>query len=286
MNKNVLSFIACDSSYKDSKIVLFGAPFDSTVSNKPGSRFAPNAIRLESYGLETYSPYQDLDLTLCKVFDSGDLELPFGNAKRALKMIEDRTKKILLDNKIPFLIGGEHLVTLGQFEAIKKKYDDVYIIHLDAHTDLRDEYLGEKLSHATVIKRCYDLVGDNHIFQFGIRSGEKYEFEFAKKHNYINKFNLDTVDEIVNKLKGKNVYLTIDLDVLDPSCFPGTGTPEAGGVTFNELIKAIKLFKQLNLVGLDVVELAPDYDLSRASTAIACKVIRELLLVLGGNDNE
>lgn len=286
MNKNVLSFIACDSSYKESKIVLFGAPFDSTVSNKPGSRFAPNAIRLESFGLETYSPYQDLDLVDYKVFDSGDLELPFGNAKKALKIIEDRTKKILSDNKIPFLIGGEHLVTLGQFEAIKKKYEDVYIIHLDAHTDLREEYLGEKLSHATVIKRCYDLVGDNHIFQFGIRSGEKYEFEFAKKHNYINKFNLDTMDEIVNILKGKNVYLTIDLDVLDPSCFPGTGTPEAGGVTFNELIKAIKLFKKLNLVGLDVVELAPDYDLSRASTAIACKVIRELLLVLGGNDNE
>lgn len=281
MNKNVLSFIACDSNYKDSKTVLFGAPFDSTVSNKPGSRFAPNAIRLESFGLETYSPYQDLDLVDYKVFDAGDIELPFGNAKRALKMIKDKSKKILNDNKIPFLIGGEHLVTLGQFEAIKEKYDDVYIIHLDAHTDLREDYLGEKLSHATVIKRCYDLVGDNHIFQFGIRSGEREEFEFAKKHNYINKFNLDTMDEIVEKLKGKNVYLTIDLDVLDPSCFPGTGTPEAGGVTFNELIKAIKLFKDLNLVGLDVVELAPDYDLSRASTAIACKVIRELLLVLG-----
>lgn len=281
MNKNVLSFIACDSNYKDSKVVLLGAPFDSTVSNKPGSRFAPNAIRLESYGLETYSPYQDLDLCDMRIFDSGDIELPFGNAKKALKMIKERSKKILSDNKIPFLIGGEHLVTLGQFEAVYEKYNDVCIIHLDAHTDLRDDYLGEKLSHATVIRRCYDLVGDNKIYQFGIRSGERYEFEFANKHNYINKFNLDTIDEITKKLKGKNVYLTIDLDVLDPSFFPGTGTPEAGGVSFNELINAIKGFKDLNIVGLDVVELAPDYDLSRISTAIACKIIRELLLVLG-----
>lgn len=281
MNKNVLNFIACDSNYKDSKIVLLGAPFDSTVSNKPGSRFAPNAIRLESYGLETYSPYQDLDLCDMRIFDSGDIELPFGNAKKALKLIKERSKKILSDNKIPFLIGGEHLVTLGQFEAVYEKYNDVCIIHLDAHTDLREDYLGEKLSHATVIRRCYDLVGDNKIYQFGIRSGERYEFEFANKHNYINKFNLDTIDEITKKLKGKNVYLTIDLDVLDPSFFPGTGTPEAGGVSFNELINAIKVFKDLNIVGLDVVELAPDYDLSRISTAIACKIIRELLLVLG-----
>lgn len=281
MNKNILNFIACDSNYKDSKVVLLGAPFDSTVSNKPGSRFAPNAIRLESYGLETYSPYQDLDLSDMKIFDSGDIELPFGNAKKALKMIKERSKKILLDNKIPFLIGGEHLVTLGQFEAVYEKYNDVCIIHLDAHTDLREDYLGEKLSHATVIRRCYDLVGDNKIYQFGIRSGERYEFEFANKHNYINKYNLDTIDEITKKLKGKNVYLTIDLDVLDPSFFPGTGTPEAGGVSFNELINAIRGFKDLNIVGLDVVELAPDYDLSRISTAIACKIIRELLLVLG-----
>ena len=216
-----------------------------------------------------------------RIFDSGDIELPFGNAKKALKMIKERSKKILSDNKIPFLIGGEHLVTLGQFEAVYEKYNDVCIIHLDAHTDLRDDYLGEKLSHATVIRRCYDLVGDNKIYQFGIRSGERYEFEFANKHNYINKFNLDTIDEITKKLKGKNVYLTIDLDVLDPSFFPGTGTPEAGGVSFNELINAIKSFKDLNIVGLDVVELAPDYDLSRISTAIACKIIRELLLVLG-----
>lgn len=281
MNKNVLNFIGCDDNYKDSKIVLFGAPFDSTVSNKPGSRFAPNAIRLESYGIETYSPYLDLDLEDYKIFDSGDIELPFGNAKKALKMIKDRSKKILNDEKIPFLIGGEHLVTLGQFEAIFEKYPDVSIIHLDAHTDLREDYLGEKLSHATVIRRCADLTGDNKIYQFGIRSGEKHEFEYSKNHQYINKFNLDTIDLICEKLKGKNVYITIDLDVLDPSFFPGTGTPEAGGISFNELIEGIKCFKKLNIVGLDVVELAPDYDLSRISTAIACKIIRELLLVLG-----
>lgn len=277
-----MTFIGCDCEYEDAKIVLFGAPFDSTTSYRPGTRFASATVRNESYGLETYSPYQDKDMEDYNYyFDSGDIELSMGSSELALNDIEERTKTILDDDKLPFMIGGEHLVTLGSFRAIVDKYPDVQIIHFDAHTDLREEYLGVQLSHACVIKRCYDLIGDNKIHQFGIRSGMREEFEFAKAHTDLHKFNFDGLKECVDKLKGKNVYFTIDLDVLDPSYFPGTGTPEFGGVTFMQLLEAIHLvIGNCNIVGMDVNELSPHLDPSGASTAAACKVIRESLLEL------
>lgn len=281
LNKNVQTFIACDSEYEDAKIVLFGAGFDGTTSFRPGTRFGPTAIRNESFGIETYSSYQNKDMTDYSYFDSGDLELPFGSTTRVVADIAMRSDQILSDGKIPFMIGGEHLVTLGQFMAVKEKYDDVYIIHFDAHADLRDDYLGQKLSHACVLRRCYELTGDDHIFQFGIRSGDREEFVFADEHTEMHKFNFEGLEETVEKLKGKNVYFTLDLDVLDPSIFPGTGTPEAGGVTFEELRKAITLVcSKLNIIGCDVNELSPQYDQSGVSTAVACKVIREMLLAL------
>lgn len=278
MRKNVSTFIGCDAEYDESKIVIFGAPFDSTTSFRPGTRFASSAIRNESFGIETYSPYQDKDLLDISVFDSGDLELCFGNSEKALAAIEERTGEILSDEKIPFMIGGEHLVTLGAVRAAYKKYPDLHIIHLDAHADLREDYLGEKLSHASVMRRCHDLVGDGRIFQFGIRSGDREEFEFAKEHTTMHKFDLDGIEEAAEKLKEKPVYFTLDLDVLDPSCFPGTGTPEAAGANFKELTAAVKAVAGLNIVGFDVNELCPVYDQSGASTAMACKVIREILL--------
>lgn len=280
MNKNIHTFIGCDSEYEESKIVIFGAPFDGTTSFRPGTRFASSAIRNESFGIETYSPYLDKDLNDALVFDYGDLELPYGNTKKALKEIGIIIKKIIDDNKIPCMIGGEHLVTLGAISEVVKKYKDLHIIHFDAHADLRDEYMGEKLSHATVMRRCWDIVGDNKIFQFGIRSGEKEEFYWARNHIYMNKFNFNGIEEIVEKLKDKAIYLSIDLDVLDPSCFPGTGTPEAGGVSFNELLNAVSIVSRLNIVGFDINELSPIYDQSGASTALACKLIRELLLLI------
>jgi agmatinase len=278
LNKNIETFIGCDKEYKDADIVIFGAPFDSTTSFRPGTRFASKVMRSESFGLETYSPYQDKDLCDINVFDGGDLELPFGNTERVLDEISAMTKTILNDEKIPVMIGGEHLVTLGSVREVAKKYPDLHIIHFDAHTDLREDYLGEKLSHATVIRRCHDILGDKRIFQFGIRSGEKYEFEFAKEHNFINKFDLNGLDEAIEAIGDKPVYFTLDLDVLDPSIFPGTGTPEAGGVSFNELLQAIIKIGKLNIVGADVNELSPVYDQSGVSTAVACKVLRELLL--------
>lgn len=282
LEKNIETFIGCDAEYEDAKIVLFGAPFDSTTSYRPGTRFGSRAIRQESYGLETYSPYQDEDLEDYAVFDSGDLELCMGDSNTALRQIEERARIILEDGKLPFLIGGEHLVTLGAVRAAAEKYPDLHILHFDAHTDLRQEYLGVELSHACVIRRCHDILGDGRIFQFGIRSGERAEFKWSEDgHVTTHKFNFDGLEEVLKTLEGKPVYFTIDLDVLDPSIFPGTGTPEAGGVGFMELLDAIyEACYALDIVGCDVNELCPPCDISGASTAVACKVVREFLLAL------
>lgn len=280
MNKNVETFIGCDSEYSEADIVLFGAPFDSTTSFRPGARFGSAAIRHESFGIETYSPYQDKDLLDKKVFDCGDLELSFGLPEAALGDIEEQSRKILNDGKLPILIGGEHLVTLGSVRAVFEKYPDLQIIHFDAHCDLRDDYLGAKLSHACVLRRCHELVGDGKIHQFCIRSGDREEFLFAKDHTDMHKFNFDGLAEVCEELRKNNtpVYFTIDLDCMDPSLFCGTGTPEAGGVTFTELLNAILTVSKTNIVGADINELAPMLDQSGASTAVACKVLRELIL--------
>lgn len=280
LTPNIETFIACESSYEEAQTVLFGAPYDSTTSYRLGTRFASRAIRSESFGLETYSPYQDKDLEEIQVFDSGDLELSFGRVDLALADIKSRTQTILADNKRPFMIGGEHLVTLPAVEATFEKYPDLQVIQFDAHTDLREAYLDAKLSHATVIRRIHDFLGDGKIHQFGIRSGERAEFQFAKEHTNLHKYNLDGLKETVAALKDTPVYLTIDLDVFDPGVFPGTGTPEAGGIFFMEFVESLKLISQLNIVVLDVNELLPTLDQSGASTALACKVVRELLLAI------
>ena len=279
---NIETFIGCNASYEDAKIVLFGAPFDSTTSFRPGARFGPAAMRHESFGLETYSPYQDADLTDYTVFDSGDLELCFGSTEAALWDIEDRTETILADGKLPVLLGGEHLVTLGAFRAVLKRYPDVHIIHFDAHADLRDDYLGAKLSHACVLRRCHDLIGDGRIHQFCIRSGERQEFQVAKEHTDMHPLTLDGLSDCVAVLKASHtpVYFTIDLDCLDPSVFPGTGTPEAGGITFLQLLEAMQEVSRCRIVGADVNELAPMLDTTGVSTATSCKVLRELLIAI------
>jgi len=274
------AFIGCDCEYEAAKTVIFGAPFDSTTSYRPGTRFGSKAIRSESFGIETYSPYQDKDLLDYNIFDAGDPELCIGNVDTALAQIEELTAEILADGKRPFMLGGEHSVTLGAVTAVYNKYKDLYIIQFDAHADLRDDYLGVKKSHACVMRRCHEMVGDGHIYQFGIRSGEREEFRFAAEHTKMNKLGLDGIEKAVEELQGKNVYLTIDMDVMDPSIFPGTGTPEAGGVQFMELLEAVLKLKGLNIVGADINELSPQYDPSGVSTAVACKLLRELLLML------
>ncbi|MDR2933042.1 MAG: agmatinase [Oscillospiraceae bacterium] len=283
--KNIHTFIGCDSGYGQAGIVLFGAPFDGTTSFRPGTRFASAAMRAESFGLETFSPYLNRDLEDIAAFDAGDLDFPFGNSARVLDAIESAAATILGDGKIPCMIGGEHLVTLGAVRAAAAKYSDLHIIHFDAHADLRDDYIGEKLSHATVMRRCWELVGDGRIHQFGIRSGERSEFDWGARHVSTRRFDFEGLGSTVKALKGRPVYFTLDLDVLDPSIFPGTGTPEAGGVTFKELLSAVQALEGLDIVGFDVNELSPQYDLSGASTATACKILRELLLIVSARSS-
>lgn len=283
LNRNIENFIGCDAEYKDADIVLYGAPFDSTTSFRPGSRFGSSAMRHESFGIETYSPYQDKDLTDLRIFDSGDLELCFGDAKSALVDIGSRACEIIGDGKFPLLLGGEHLVTLAPVRALSEKYPDLHIIHFDAHADLRDDYLGAKLSHACVMRRIHELLGDGRIHQFGIRSGERSEFEFASLHTDLHRFNFESLEKVAETLAQAQVpvYFSIDLDVLDPSAFSGTGTPEAGGVSFNELLSAtLTVCRTVRLVGADLVELAPMLDPSGVSTSAACKILREMLLAI------
>ena len=263
-----------NKDYTSSNVIMLGLPFDGTVSYRSGSRFAPEQLRLASWGLEEYSPYFDKHLEDCNFHDAGDLEFPLGNTVKSLELIEKNVREIYKDGKKLLGIGGEHLVTLPEIQAISKFYKDLAIVHFDAHTDLRKEYLGEKLSHSAVIRHCGEIIGFENIKQIGIRSGMKEEFELMKKYNTPAKKYED-----LEPLRDKNIFITVDLDVLDTSIMPGTGTPEAGGFNFNDLIGWFQHLKQFNIIGADVVELAPDYDSSGASTAVASKVIREILMV-------
>lgn len=282
LERNVECFLGCEAPYGKADIVLFGAPFDSTTSFRPGTRFGPSALRHESFGLETYSPYQDADLTDYAVFDSGNLELCFGDTERALADIEERTEVILQDGKLPLLLGGEHLVTLGSVRAVAARYPELHILHFDAHADLRDDYLGARLSHACVMRRCHELVGNGRIHQFCIRSGDREEFRFARENTELHPFGFTGLEQTVRTLCESQapVYLSIDLDCLDSSVLPGTGTPEAGGVSFLQLLDAIQIAARCRIVGADINELAPMLDSSGMSTATACKVLRELLIAI------
>ena len=264
-----------NENYASSDIVMLGMPFDGTVSYRSGSRFAPEQIRLASWGLEDYSPRFDKHLEDVNFHDAGDLEFPLGNTYKSLDLIEENVEQIYKDGKRVFGIGGEHLVTLPEIKAVAKFYKDLAIVHFDAHTDLREEYLGEEMSHSAVIRHASKIVGAENIKQIGIRSGMKEEWEFMKKHNTL-------IHEYsgLDELKGKKIFVTVDLDVLDPSVMPGTGTPDSGGMQFNELIGWFEYLKNFDIVGADVVELAPDYDASGVSTAVATKVIRELLMMM------
>ena len=274
-----MGFIGADSSYADAYAVIFGAPYDSTTSFRPGTRFGPAAMRTDSFGIETFSPYQDRDLEEVRVHDSGDLELPFGAPDSALEMIETKTAQILDDGKVPVLLGGEHLVTLGAVRAAAKRFPNLHIIHFDAHADLREDYLGVRLSHACVMRRCHDILGDGRIRQFGIRSGTRDEFAFmAAGHVVTERISCSTLPQL--SLPSQTpVYLTVDMDVLDPADFPGTGTQEAGGLRFRELLDALlDVFARFRVVAFDNVELSPPLDPTGRSTALACKLLREELL--------
>ena len=269
------NWIGQNENYETSDIIMLGMPFDGTVSYRSGSRFAPEQIRLASWGLEDYSPRFNKYLQDVNFHDAGDLELPLGNTYKSLDVIEQNVEDIYKDGKRVFGIGGEHLVTLPEIKAVSKYYNDFAIVHFDAHTDLREEYLGEEMSHSAVIRHASKIVGPRNIKQIGIRSGMKEEFEFMKEND-----TLCCIYSDLDCLKGRKIFVTIDLDVLDPSVMPGTGTPESGGMQFNELMGWFDYLKDFDIIGADVVELAPDYDASGVSTAVATKVIREFLMIM------
>ncbi|WP_088072668.1 agmatinase [Gottfriedia luciferensis] len=275
-------FIKSHPSFEESKAVIYGMPMDWTVSFRPGSRFGPARIREVSIGLEEYSPYQDKELEEVKYFDAGDIPLPFGNAQRSLDMIEDYIDGLLAQGKFPLGMGGEHLVSWPVMKAMYKKYPDLAIIHFDAHTDLRDSYEGEPLSHSTPIKKVCDLIGPKNVYSFGIRSGMKEEFEWAKEVG-MNLFKFEVLEplkKVLPTLAGRPVYVTIDIDVLDPAHAPGTGTLEAGGITSKEMLDSILAIanSDINVVGADLVEVAPVYDHAEQTQVVASKFIREILL--------
>ncbi len=269
------NWIGATDDYESAQIVMVGLPFDGTCSYRPGSRFAPERLRLASWGLEDYSPVYDKHLDDVKFYDAGELEFPLGNTAKTLDVIENNARIIFQDNKKFLGIGGEHLVTLPVVKACKEKFGNLAVIHFDAHTDLRQDYLGEKLSHASVMRRIGEIVGFENIRQIGIRSGLKEEFDLMKKYNTLVKNSSD-----LDALRNKKIFLTIDVDVLDPSVLPGTGTPEPDGLMYRELAEWIKFLINFDIVGADIVELAPDYDKSEVSTAIVSKIVRDVLMIL------
>lgn len=272
-------FIAAYDNFNDADFVIFGIPFDATTSYKPGARFGPDEVRNASWGLETFSPILKRDLIDVKICDKYNL-LMEGYQSEIINRAYNASKDILEAKKIPVMIGGEHSVTYPVVKAVKSVYNDFAVIHFDAHCDLREEYMGNEQSHASVMRRSYDLTKD--IFQFGIRSGDQDEWEFGWANTNIS-MEMPTKDDI-KKIKEleKPVYLTIDIDVLDPAFVPGTGTPEPCGFTPKELMNSLYLLEEIKekIIGFDVVEVSPHYDIGKITSVTAAKIIRELILTI------
>lgn len=275
-------FIKSKQNYDEAQAVIYGMPMDWTVSYRPGSRFGPQRIREVSIGLEEYSPYLDRELDDVNYFDAGDIPLPFGNASKSIELIAGFIRQLMQDGKIPVGMGGEHLVSWPVMKTVADNYKDLAIIHMDAHTDLRVEYEGEPLSHSTPIRKIAEYIGPKNVYSFGIRSGMKEEFDWAKENGmHISKFDvLEPLKEVLPTLEGRPVYVTIDIDVLDPAHAPGTGTVDCGGITSRELLASIHAIANsgVNVVGFDLVEVAPIYDSSEQTANTASKLLREMIL--------
>ena len=272
------NYISASASFEKSQGVILGCPYDGSASFRPGARFGPSAIRRASWGIETFSPYFQRDLSQCSIHDMGDLELPLGEKKISLGLIRKALGKILSGRKLPIILGGDHLITLPIIEEILPLYPQLYIIHIDAHTDLREEYLGEFLSHCTVMRRLIERLGEGRLFQIGIRSGTEDEFKLARKIKSIISLEPASLNSMIRRLRNKPVYITLDLDVIDPSLLPGVGTPEPGGFTFQEFISLLKKLQTLHVIGFDIVELTPDYDPTQVSSITASVILREMIL--------
>ncbi|MFA0889951.1 MAG: agmatinase [Synergistales bacterium] len=277
-------FIANSLKLDESKWVLLGIPMDFTVSRKSGSRFGSESIRAESLNLETYSPSQNRDLSEICFYDLEDLSFPYGDVQQALDTVEKVARRLLARGKYLAGLGGEHLVSLPLIRAAASFWPDLRVVHFDAHADLRTKLRGGALSHSSVMRHVSQTcLGETHrLYQFGIRSGCSEEMEWGRTHTNLNLFDvLDPLKKSLEELGSHPVYLSIDIDVVDPAAAPGTGTPEAGGITSRELLESIHSMKGLNLVGFDLVEVAPDLDVNDITSALAAKCVREALIQWG-----
>jgi agmatinase len=272
------NYISASASFERSRGVILGCPYDGSASFRPGARFGPSAIRRASWGIETFSPYFQRDLGQCPIHDMGDLELPLGEKKISLGLIRKALGKILREKKFPILLGGDHLITLPIIEELLTFCPQLHLIHIDAHTDLREDYLGESLSHSTVMRRVTKHLGEGRLFQIGIRSGTEEEFKLARKMKSIVSFDPVSLSSMIKRLRKQPVYITLDLDVIDPGLLPGVGTPEPGGLTFQEFISLLKKLQTLHVIGFDMVELTPDYDPTQISSVTASVILREMVL--------
>jgi agmatinase len=268
-------------SYDDSDIIILGVPMDITCSFKSGTRFGPQKIREVSEGIEEYSVYLEKSIDDSGFFDCGNINVDGGNVKENLSTVALSAKEVFDDGKFPIILGGEHLISVPVIREAYRKYgDDLIVIQFDAHADLRDGYLGCIYSHAAAIRRLCDFMPAKNIFQFGIRSGTKDEFEFADKYTNMFKFNVfEPLKNILTQLKGRPVYVTLDIDVVDPGYANGTGTPEPCGITSRELLDSVHLLKDLRLIGFDIVEVSPEYDKSDRTALLAALIIREIILI-------
>lgn len=281
LNKNA-GFMDSTADYSAANLVILGVPLDCTASFRPGTRFGPQEIRLQSEGLETYSPYLNRDLIDYVYYDAGNLLLPPGQVKEGLRRIQVAVNHLLKDGKFPILLGGEHLITLPVVKVITQVYPDLAVLQFDAHTDLRDAYLGEGFSHATVMRRITEIIGGRNLFQFGIRSGTKEEFTFARKETNFFPFEVNEPLKKINPfLRGRPIYITLDIDVCDPAYAPGTGTPEPGGCTPQELIRMLHFLGAQQVVGMDIVEINPLCDPTARTAILGAKLVREAILSFG-----
>lgn len=275
-------FIGTIEEYRAASMVMFGAPLDVTVSFRPGTREGPQAIRAMSRSLEDYSIELGRELQSVPVYDAGDLVLPTGDLVTGLTRIENAVDTVLGDGKMPLLLGGEHLLTLPAVKAAVRRYPDLIVLQLDAHADLLDQYEGASLSHATVMRRVAEVVGHESVIQLGIRSGTREEVAYARDNTIMFCYDvIPALEDVVSSLRGRPVYVTVDIDVVDPAFAPGVGTPEPGGIDAREFIQSAYYLYDMNVVGMDLVEVNPTFDQANLTALLAAKFLREAILCLG-----
>ena len=273
-------FADAESSFDEAKFVIFGVPYDKTSSFRFGASKAPTEMRLAGWNFETFNLKTGFDLRDAKFHDYGDLDVKDDTPQEMVKKVKEFTSKILSKNKIPIALGGEHSITPGIIQAFPH---DVCVLSLDAHMDFRQIYENELYNHACATRRISDHIGIKNIAVFGVRSAEKEEFEEAKKQGlfFIDAFEIKktgikkTLDKTKAYLKNKKIYLTLDIDVIDPAFAPGTSTPEPFGLTPMDIIECIDCFSS-NLVGFDVVEVCPTYDMGQTAL-LATRIIRYVI---------